>query len=424
MPIPSTPLDLGGRPARAEAYDVLLAEIVTGRLAPGARLDDADLLTLTSGSRAPLREALNRLADVWLVEVVPRRSTRVAPLDLRRTRECADVLAAVVERAMRESVATLTERDRRDLQRLRTASLSDAADTRAAMADATLGRAVAAPFLRAAGNAEYVRLEARVRPTIERHVAVRVALLDPEAWRARLAEVVDAALDGDVDGAVAAWREHAERSSHSLPGGEDQDPVVPVAPTLRERASLVIQEAIIDGTLVPGEVLRESDLMAWLGISRTPVREALTTLADRGLVVQAHHRPATVATLDEESSRASFRALGVLRLLALDRGLATRPDELAAELGEALAAWESAGSADERLAAADRTSAVLERTSGSIVLQELTSTVNARVRWHAVHRLGLPGADEPVWLRSLVRAVEGRRAHDVRALVADVYGLE
>ena len=53
---------------------------------------------------------------------------------------------------------------------------------------------------------------------------------------------------------------------------------------MREIAAAKIKAAIFDHTLEPGENLKDEDLQAWLGMSRTPVREALTELKRLGLV--------------------------------------------------------------------------------------------------------------------------------------------
>jgi DNA-binding GntR family transcriptional regulator len=45
-----------------------------------------------------------------------------------------------------------------------------------------------------------------------------------------------------------------------------------------------IRDAIIDGTLEPGERLLDAELSSWLGVSRTPIREALARLEAAGLV--------------------------------------------------------------------------------------------------------------------------------------------
>ena len=70
-------------------------------------------------------------------------------------------------------------------------------------------------------------------------------------------------------------------------------------PPLGRNASLgaadLIRRAIIDGRVVPGQRLKEEELAQQLGISRTPVREALLVLQTEGLVVASPepwcHRP-------------------------------------------------------------------------------------------------------------------------------------
>lgn len=57
-----------------------------------------------------------------------------------------------------------------------------------------------------------------------------------------------------------------------------------------------IREAIVDGRLHPGERLKEEQLARELGISRTPVREALVMLQGEGLVDALPNRGSTVRT--------------------------------------------------------------------------------------------------------------------------------
>ena len=66
---------------------------------------------------------------------------------------------------------------------------------------------------------------------------------------------------------------------------------------LRDRAYAAIRDAIVDGTLAPGERLRDQELCEWLGLSRTPVREALSRLEQDGLVESAPQRFTHVAPL-------------------------------------------------------------------------------------------------------------------------------
>jgi DNA-binding GntR family transcriptional regulator len=65
-------------------------------------------------------------------------------------------------------------------------------------------------------------------------------------------------------------------------------------------ATELIREAILDGRLEPGSRLKEEELARELGISRTPVREALLMLQAEGLVETAPNRGAVVRTHDAE----------------------------------------------------------------------------------------------------------------------------
>jgi DNA-binding GntR family transcriptional regulator len=68
------------------------------------------------------------------------------------------------------------------------------------------------------------------------------------------------------------------------------------AVTSAERTLAALRALILDGDLRPGTRLGEVELADRLGVSRTPVREALTRLAAEGLVEIAPNRGARVAT--------------------------------------------------------------------------------------------------------------------------------
>jgi DNA-binding GntR family transcriptional regulator len=86
---------------------------------------------------------------------------------------------------------------------------------------------------------------------------------------------------------------------------------------LRDTAYDRLREAIVDGTLSCGEALHDEELCSWLGVSRTPVRDALRRLADEGLVEMAAQRYTRVATLTVRDVHE------VVPLLAAVHGLAT-----------------------------------------------------------------------------------------------------
>src|ERR1700734_2268657 len=89
---------------------------------------------------------------------------------------------------------------------------------------------------------------------------------------------------------------------------------------LRTAAVLdAIKHAILAGELRPGQSLVEAELAQALGVSKTPVREALKTLAGAGLVTMSPYRGAAVRAIDDrrlllepEAVRRTVRAGGGL----------------------------------------------------------------------------------------------------------------
>ena len=73
----------------------------------------------------------------------------------------------------------------------------------------------------------------------------------------------------------------------------------------------VLRAAILDGTIPPGGQLRERDISSELGISRSPLREALTRLEEEGLIVRVPFRGSfvTEVTPEEVAEIASVRLL-------------------------------------------------------------------------------------------------------------------
>lgn len=100
---------------------------------------------------------------------------------------------------------------------------------------------------------------------------------------------------------------------------------MPIPPTALKRArSLARDEVysqlsawIIDGTLQPEEALRDQDIAEQLGVSRTPVREALRRLEDEGLVETALNRWTRVAPLRATHISELYPVVEALEVLAL-----------------------------------------------------------------------------------------------------------
>jgi DNA-binding GntR family transcriptional regulator len=119
--------------------------------------------------------------------------------------------------------------------------------------------------------------------------------------------------------------------------------------SLAEDAADRLRALIVSNTLRQGEVLGEPSLAARLGISRSPVREALRQLANEGLVTLRRNRAAIVSRLDAAELHHLFEAEAALEGFAayhaagrLGRAERARLSQLQAALEEAHAAGSTA----------------------------------------------------------------------------------
>ncbi|TWT01836.1 GntR family transcriptional regulator [Planomicrobium sp. CPCC 101079] len=89
--------------------------------------------------------------------------------------------------------------------------------------------------------------------------------------------------------------------------------------TLAEQAYDQIKGMIVTGKLAPGEELPEGKLALELGISRTPLREALRKLAADALIDLRSTRPAVVALFTSQDVKEIMELRKLLELHCLDR---------------------------------------------------------------------------------------------------------
>ena len=88
-------------------------------------------------------------------------------------------------------------------------------------------------------------------------------------------------------------------------------------PLARDEAYKRLRAWIVEGTLQPGEVLRDQGIAQSLGVSRTPVREALRRLEDEGFVETALNRWTRVSPLDLRKALEIYGIIEALEILAL-----------------------------------------------------------------------------------------------------------
>lgn len=198
-------------------------------------------------------------------------------------------------------------------------------------------------------------------------------------------------------------------------------------PISAERAAREVREAILDGRYEPGQKLNEADVAESLGMSRTPVREALRRLAAEGLVSLPANRGARVS----EYSSAELDRIFVLR--AHIEGVAARaaaeragPDDVAelARLAQAIADEARSGPEPDlrsiyrlnrdfhsilvELASTASLSQIVQALVHTSILMRTYRAFDARAMERSVcHHLELVdaiGAGDPDWAESVMRS--------------------
>lgn len=111
---------------------------------------------------------------------------------------------------------------------------------------------------------------------------------------------------------------------------------------LRDVVFRTLRQGILTGELKPGERLMEIHLANKLGVSRTPIREAIRKLELEGLVTMIPRRGAEVAQITEKSMKDVLEVRKVLDRLSVELACERISEEEKRQLKEACEAFEEA----------------------------------------------------------------------------------
>lgn len=116
-PLASLPLHRSRVRASDLAYEALVEAIRHLRLPPGSALSENDLAARLNVSRTPVREAIGRLVEAGLVQVLPQVGTRVSPIAVVEVAE-AQFIRESLEVAVVEQTCLRPDRDVSQLREL------------------------------------------------------------------------------------------------------------------------------------------------------------------------------------------------------------------------------------------------------------------------------------------------------------------
>lgn len=154
--------------------------------------------------------------------------------------------------------------------------------------------------------------------------------------------------------------------------------------SLRSSVADEIRSWILAGTIEPGDRLVEDELASKLGVSRMPVREALSLLEAEGFVDLVPRRGASVALVSPEEAVELFEVRSILEGLAARLAARRRHPESLGSLKEVLASGRRAVKAGDRDAMPELHQAfhvTLAEASGNQYLYELVANLPAKIEW-------------------------------------------
>ncbi|KSW19090.1 GntR family transcriptional regulator [Cellulomonas sp. B6] len=194
---------------------------------------------------------------------------------------------------------------------------------------------------------------------------------------------------------------------------------------LRDDVYRRLRDAIVDGTLAPGEQLRDLDLAAWLGVSRTPVREALLRLAQGGLVLAHPGRSTIVSPLDSRDVRDARDVVAAMHEVAARESVAALTPAHLEQMRAAntrFATAVEAGDVEAALAADDELHGVLVRLAGNHALETVLEQFTPVIRRAEMLRFGsIDGRASVSQHDELIRLCAAGDAEAVAAIAYDTW---
>jgi len=182
------------------------------------------------------------------------------------------------------------------------------------------------------------------------------------------------------------------------------DPL-PTAPNLIDRAYQQVLEAIADGTLAPGQRIRQAELADNLGVSRQPISHALHLLKSQGLVEDSGRKGLRVVPIDPERVQQLYQVRvaidGLAAHLAAQRVAAGAvPAELLQRLAvqiESGARFDGATPIAELVRADADFHRTLYAASGNPAITEMTAPLWPHLMRSMVAILHAPGYAARIW---------------------------
>jgi DNA-binding GntR family transcriptional regulator len=193
---------------------------------------------------------------------------------------------------------------------------------------------------------------------------------------------------------------------------------------LRDDVFRRLRDAIVDGTFQPGEQLKDAELAEWLGVSRTPVREALLRLGTSGLVAAIPGRSTTVTPIDSKAAADARDVIGAMHAMAVREVAGKLSDDQLQQMRDAnrrFADAVSAGDVDAALDADDEVHRVPVVALGNSALESVLDHFDPLVRRAERQRFRRDGGSSVAVHEKLIDLLAAGDADEASAVAFDIW---
>ncbi|MBB6218574.1 DNA-binding GntR family transcriptional regulator [Anaerosolibacter carboniphilus] len=167
--------------------------------------------------------------------------------------------------------------------------------------------------------------------------------------------------------------------------------------TVRDAVFEKLRKAILDGYFKPGQRIIENQVAEEMGVSRTPIREALRRLEIEKLVENLPRKGVMVARVNESQIKEIFNIRGVLEGLAVRLAIDNSDALMIADLEKIISEMETAikdGDIDKQINCNTRFHDYIVRKANSPMLTEMLQNIHEQIQRYRHQSLSLEGRAE------------------------------
>lgn len=203
MPVPETRTPTPRRLIRDEVYLRLMEAIIDCDLLPGEQLSDVKIEQWLGVSRTPIREALNQLSAIGLVEILPQKKTRITPISPDRLHALIELLGTMIFGLIRDTTPLLTKVDKERLSAF-SKEAQQSANFKLLVKEKAFFEGFLSIFIRRLDNKSVARIVANHLPELRRALIASPDEMLLNSGIPKIAKTIDHVLDNDPEQAATS----------------------------------------------------------------------------------------------------------------------------------------------------------------------------------------------------------------------------